>query len=106
VSRLHRAGYDVIAAADDPVLVTLADEELLGVAVGEGRAIATGNARDFDRIMRASAVAGEHHAGVIFVSPCRFHRGSSAHPTSLVAVLEATLSDPPRQAQDWIRWLA
>lgn len=105
-SRLRSSGHDVIAAADDAVLATLPDDELLRVATRQGRAIVTENARDFDRIVRAWAAAGDHHAGVIFASPRRFHRGSSAYPANLIAGLEAVLSEPPQHAQDWIRWLA
>lgn len=105
-TQLRTAGHDVIAAADDALLATLADEELLRVASADGRAIVTENARDFDRIVRAWAAAGEHHAGVIFTSPRRFHRGSSAYPANLITALDAVLREPPQHAQDWIRWLA
>ena len=104
--RLASSGHDVIAAADDAVLATLPDDELLRVATREGRAIVTENARDFDRIVRAWTAAGEHHAGVIFTSPRRFHRGSSAYPANLITALDAFLREPPQHAQDWIRWLA
>lgn len=103
--RLRSAGFDVVAAAENPVLARLADEELLRVAASEGRALVTENVGDFDRIVRAWAATGDHHAGVVFSSPRRFHRGSAAYPTNLIRSLEAILGDPPRQEHDWIHWL-
>ena len=49
-----------------------------------GRAIVTENVADLDRIVRAWAAAGEHHAGVVLASPRRFHRGSAAYAANLV----------------------
>lgn len=103
--RLRAAGHDVTAAADDPVLASLPDDELLRTASRAGRALVTENARDFDRIIRAWAVTGEHHAGVVFTSPRRYHRGSSTYPTNLISALEALIAHPPSQDPDWVYWL-
>ena len=70
----------------DPELATLADEELLRQASAEERAIVTENAKDFDRMVRSWVATGEHHAGVVFTSPRRFHRGSVAYPENLIVV--------------------
>jgi len=51
--RLRGHGRDVTAAADDPVLAALPDEELLRLATQHGRALVTENAKDFDRIVRS-----------------------------------------------------
>ena len=104
--RLRANGYDVVAASDDPVLAVLPDDELLRRAARSGRAVVTENARDFDRIVRAWAVAGEHHAGVVFTSPRRYHRGSSSYPENLVSALAALLAGPPTAEADWVLWLA
>lgn len=104
--RLQAGGHDVLAAAADASLATLADEELLRAATRDGRTIVTENARDFDRIVRSWGAAGEHHAGVVFTSPRRFHRGSEAYPANLVAALEKLLIGPPKQVGDWVHWLA
>ncbi len=104
--RLRGAGYDIVAAADDPVLATLDDDELLRVAARDRREVVTENVRDFDRIVRTWAAAGEHHAGVVFTSPRRFHRGSAAYPANLVAALEGLLEDPPKEAHDRVHWLS
>lgn len=93
------------AAADDPVLASLPDEELLRAASRAGRAVVTENARDFDRIIRAWAVTGEHHSGVVFTSPRRYHRGGSTYPANLISALEALATHPPSQDPNWLPWL-
>jgi len=102
---LRAMGHDVVAAADDPVLAALGDDELLRTAAGEERAVVTENARDFDRIARAWAAAGEHHHGIVFTSPRRFHRGSQRYPHDLVHALERLLTGPSPGEQDWTWWL-
>ncbi len=104
--RLCGAGHDVVAASGDPVLASLADDDLLRAATREGRAVVTENVADFDRIVRAWAAAGEHHAGVVFTSPRRFHRGSAAYPANLVAALQALLDGDPKDELDWVHWLS
>ncbi|HUZ20663.1 MAG TPA: DUF5615 family PIN-like protein [Acidimicrobiales bacterium] len=103
--RLRGDGHDVVAAADDPVLAFLPDEELLRAATRAGRAVVTENARDFDRIARSWAVTSEHHAGIVFTSPRRYHRGSRSYPANLVAALGTFLADPPKADNDWVHWL-
>ena len=103
--RLRAAGHDVIAASDDPVLAELRDDELLRVAAADNRAVVTENARDFARIARDWAAAGQHHAGIVFTSPRRFHRGNRAYPADLVRALGHLLADPPGVHQDWTCWL-
>ncbi|MDQ3681207.1 MAG: DUF5615 family PIN-like protein [Actinomycetota bacterium] len=103
--RLRDRGYDVAAAAEDRLLATLSDEELLRVAARDGRALVTENAKDFDRIVRSWTAAGEHHAGVVFTSPRRYHRGSSGYPQNFIAALQALLADPPDAESDWVLWL-
>lgn len=103
--RLRDDGHDVTAAADDPILASLPDEELLRAATGEGRALVTENAKDFDRIVRAWSAAGVPHAGVVLTSPRRYHRASRAYPTNLVAGLAALLADPPDDQTNLVCWL-
>src|SRR4029077_19137928 len=102
---LQKEGHDVLAAADDPVLAGAPDEELLRAATRDGRAVVTENARDFDRITRAWVAAGEHHAGVVFTSPRRYHRGSRAYPANLIAALKTVIANPPAAQTDWVHWL-
>jgi Domain of unknown function (DUF5615) len=103
--RLRAGGHDVTAAADDPFLASLPDEELLRAASRSGRAVVTENARDFDRIVRSWTATGEHHTGVVFTSPRRYHRGSNAYPASLITALENLMTDPPSGDVDWVYWL-
>jgi hypothetical protein len=103
--RLRPIGHDVVAASDVPELAVLADEELLRFAATDDRALVTENAKDFDRILRAWVAIGRHHAGVIFTSPRRFHRGSSSYPENLVLALTQLFDSPPEAETDWVHWL-
>jgi hypothetical protein len=103
--RLGADGYDVQAAADFPALANLPDEELLRHSSAAGRTVVTENAKDFDRIVRSWVATGEHHAGVIFTSPRRFHRGSTSYPENLIAALARFLATPPVAELDWVHWL-
>ncbi len=103
-ARLQALGHDVIAAAEDPILARAPDDDLLRAAARDGRGLVTENARDFDRIARAWAAADEHHAGVVFTSPHRYHRGSRSYPGNLIAALELLIADPP-EGGDWVHWL-
>lgn len=103
--RLRDQGHDVVAAAEDPVLAALDDEELLRAATRNGRAVVSENARDFDRIVRDWSSRGEHHAGVVFTSPRRFHRGSKAYPANLARALAKLLGEQDPQGEDWVHWL-
>lgn len=102
---LQEIGHDVVAAASDPALAGLDDDELLRAASREGRCVVTENACDLDRIVRAWNAVDEHHEGVIFTSPRRYHRGAKAYPTNLVRALVTLLDNPPRSTRDWVHWL-
>lgn len=103
--RLRRGGHDVQAAADLSALAALVDEELLRWAAADGRVVVTQNAKDFDRIVRSWVATGEHHAGVVFTSPRRFHRGSTNYPENLIVALTRLLAAPPAAELDWMNWL-
>ena len=103
--RLRADGHDVEAAADNPGLRVLSDEDLLRHASLIDRVVVTENARDFDQIARAWPSADDHHAGIVFTSPRRFHRGSIAYPEKLISALQALLADPPDDTTDWVHWL-
>jgi len=102
---LRADGHDVLAAAVVPTLARLEDDDLLRAAVEDDRAVVTENAKDFDRIVRAWSARGDHHVGIVFTSPRRYHRGSSAYPGILIAALRQLLADPPTEAGDWVHWL-
>jgi hypothetical protein len=103
--KLRERGHDVVAAANDQALSSMADEELLRHAATEDRATVTENVKDFGAIVRTWASTGEHHSGVIFTSPRRFHRGSAAYPENLVVALTQLLAEPPGVEKDWVHWL-
>ncbi|HWE71336.1 MAG TPA: DUF5615 family PIN-like protein [Acidimicrobiales bacterium] len=104
--RLGRKGHDVLAAADDTRLSVLADEDLLRACAVEGRTIVTENAKDFDRIIRVWSTTGEHHSGIVFTSPRRFHRGGLAYPEDLAVALERLLAERTEgDHEDWAHWL-
>jgi ribosomal protein L34 len=103
--RLREQGFDVVAASEDGRATSMPDDELLRFATSAGRAVVTENVKDFDRIVRSWTASGEHHCGVVFTSPRRFHRGSVGYPENLIKALERMLVDPPNAAEDWVRWL-
>lgn len=103
---LRQEGHDVVAAAMEPRLAELDDDELLRAAARDGRTLVTENAKDFDRIVRAWSGTSEHHAGVVFTSPRRYHRGSRGYPANLTAALSGLLASAPPDTADWVHWLA
>lgn len=103
--RLRIEGHDVVAAADDQTLRDAEDDELLALATLDERVVVTENVKDFDRLVREWAVSGRHHAGVIFTSPRRFHRGSAAYPDNLVKALGGFLATAPERFTDQVQWL-
>lgn len=83
----------------------MADEDLLREATANQRALVTENIKDFDRIIRLWASTGEHHPGILFTSPRRFHRGSLSYPENLVVALRQFLDDSSVEGSDWVHWL-
>lgn len=66
-------GHDVVTLADDPVLRTLPDAEVLALAAREQRILVTRNSRHFVPILRRWAEAGLHHSGCILIFSMRNH---------------------------------
>jgi hypothetical protein len=104
--RLREKGHDVVAAASEAHLASLGDEDLLRFATTEGRAVVTENVKDFERGIRSWGASGEHHGGIVFTSPRRFHRGSLAYPENLVVALQRFLDEPAPPGEDWAHWLS
>jgi hypothetical protein len=104
--RLRSQGHDVLAASDDGVLAVMTDEDLLRFAAAEKRSLVTENVKDFDRIVRMWSTTGEHHLGIVFTSPRRFHRGRLSYPEDLVVALDHLLANPPPGEHDWVHWLS
>jgi hypothetical protein len=103
--RLEESGHDVMAAAREPALATMSDEELLRHATNEGRALVTEKVADFGRLIQLWASTGGQHSGIVFTSPRRFHRGGSAYPENLITSLNRLLEQPPDLEHAWEHWL-
>lgn len=103
--RLQSEGHDVAAAVSDRVLSRLEDEELLLAATAAGRSVVTENVADFDRIARSWGTSGKHHAGIVFTSRTRYHRGGKAYPGNLIAALRDLLATAPESTRDRVFWL-
>ena len=92
---LREVSHDVRAADEERALDTWSDTDLLALAAHESRIMVTFNVRDFPRITRAWAEAGQHHAGcAIFVGIDHSEFGT------ILRVLKAALTARPRQ-EDW-----
>ncbi|MEO6060246.1 MAG: DUF5615 family PIN-like protein [Candidatus Limnocylindria bacterium] len=103
---LRRRGHDVVAARERPELHGLPDPALFALMVAERRAILTENAADFVPLVRAAAVRGTDHFGVVLTSPRQFPRTPRAIGrliTALEAFLVARPADDALRGQSW--WL-
>jgi hypothetical protein len=70
--QLGKRGHDVIAVVADPGLVGLPDDQILAEAATNGRALVTGNIKDFIPLDAQYKTAGRQHAGLILVSTKTF----------------------------------
>lgn len=64
---LEEAGHDVRAMDAEQRLEGLEDEEVLGLAISEGRVLVTADVADFPPLIARMNEAGDHHAGCILV---------------------------------------
>ena len=64
---LRAAGHDVRAFDQEPEHEGLDDEDVLALAVADGRIFVTHKVADFPELIREWAAAGRSHAGVILV---------------------------------------
>jgi Domain of unknown function (DUF5615) len=93
---LRAVGHDVRAADEERALDGYDDEELLALAVGEGRILITCDVKDFPVIARRWAEAGRRHAGCAII--VGIDHGEFG---ALLAVLSRALARHSSQA-DWI----
>jgi hypothetical protein len=98
-------GFDVVAVGQVLDLRGRADDELLGVAASQERAIVTENVRDFAALAERWAGTGNVHQGIVFTSPDRFHRAAKAYPGNLIAALRSFLAAAAVEGQSWVWWL-
>jgi predicted nuclease of predicted toxin-antitoxin system len=64
---LRQAGHDVLALDDDLTLKQLPDADVLDLAIEQGRIVITANIRDFARLARSRAEAGQAHPGTVLI---------------------------------------
>ncbi len=102
---LRQEGLDVLAVAERPELRGCADDDILVVATGEGRAVVTENIRDFAPLAQAWALDGRPHPGIVLTHPRRFARATLAYPGVLITALRAFATDPPITGDSWLWWL-
>ena len=66
---LRERGHDAVALLDREDLTGMLDAQLWKVAISEGRAVVTANARDFVPEARATNATGRSHTGLVLVPP-------------------------------------
>lgn len=92
--QLRAQGYDVLAVVDDPALVGMPDEELLGHASSIGRCVVTVNVRDFAALHASWSSSGRSHAGIGYLVNRTF-----PHDRSFVGAVVAALDSALRSGQ-------
>lgn len=96
---LRAEGYDVLAVADDPQLLSAADLYLASWAAREGRRVVTENVPDFVPL----AWHGDPPLRVLLTNPRRLPR-SKRNPGPLLKALRARLDASPSELPiDWLR---
>jgi hypothetical protein len=98
-------GFDVVGVCEVLDLRGRPDDDLLGLAASQERAIVTENVRDFAALAELWARTGHVHQGIVFTSPDRFNRAAKAYPGNLIAALRSFLAAPPVEGQSWVWWL-
>ncbi len=93
--QLRARGYDVISIVADPALVGLPDDQVLAYATTEGRALVTGNIKDFVPSDGRYRATGQSHAGLILVSTKTFPQ-NRGFPSAITTALATLLSGTPK----------
>lgn len=94
--RLRERGYDVIAVGERPDMLGAADEDLVELAFGERRAVATYDLAGFRVLARARMMEERHHFGVVLLDPASFPQGAR-YVGRLISALDALLSTMPAE---------
>ena len=91
---LRKRGHDVEPIAGNPGREAMSDPEVLMLARGEHRAIATNNLRDYRPLHNEAIVpGGTGHFGMIFIPGS--YRRTQADTGPIIAALEAILTKHP-----------
>ncbi|HEY3017631.1 MAG TPA: DUF5615 family PIN-like protein [Gaiellaceae bacterium] len=93
---LSEAGHDVLALAAEPATEGMDDDQVLELAIAEGRILVTRNAWDFTPRLRARAEGGRPHAGAILIWTLGHHEFAA-----IVAGIERCLEAYPTQ-EEWV----
>ncbi len=101
---LRGRGLDVVAVTERPELIELSDEEVLGIAATEGRAVATNNVKDFRPIAAERLRRRTGHGGLILL-PSRIARTKAA-TGALADAIEAIMRAYPDGIEGSERWIA
>jgi hypothetical protein len=104
-AELVKRGHDVVAAAADPGLVGLPDEQILEWATEQGRCLVTENVKDHEALRRAAVAHGRTHAGLLYCGPKRFPRDRRFLGVLVVALDELIVVGRVPGPDD-VAWLA
>jgi Domain of unknown function (DUF5615) len=101
LARLARAlrerGVDADGVDERSPLRGLADEELLVVAAGEGRALVSENVADFMRLYGEWGSEGRRHAGIVIALSSRFSRIPAGYEALVDSLVELCAQHPGRE---------
>ena len=106
--QLRERGHDVYAITERPHLVSLPDDQVLGLAEAEDRALVTANIGDFATLDGRWAAAGREHGGIVFVTTSAFPQ-DRGFIGALVTALDAAAHDgklPGRGQTHYLRPVA
>lgn len=103
--QLCAKGYDVLAVVADPVLISLPDEQILARAATDGRALVTGNIKDFMPLDTQYRSTGQPHAGLILVSTKTFPQNRT-YTAAVASALAALLKEADRIEVSQVIFLA
>jgi predicted nuclease of predicted toxin-antitoxin system len=95
-TELRRSGHDAIAIAERPDLRGRSDEDIIDVAVSEGRAFVTFDVVDHLRIHGIAARLGRPHPGLVALAPSTWrpsNEGIGGLVRALADLLTANLAE-------------
>ena len=101
---LRDLGHDVAAAAEQPALRAMTDEEVFARAAAQRQWLLTENVKDFQPVLQQALQAGTPTAGLLFTSSRTFPR-SRKNPGPLIHAIHtwlATGTPSPPLTEDWL----
>ena len=102
VRGLRSRGIDVVTAADTG-MIRRKDEEHLGLATIQGRALYSFNVRDYHEIHAEWMATGRFHAGIVLAQQKRYSTGEQIR--RLVRLIGTLTDDDMRNREEFLgRW--